>query len=433
MNDLFGDFFDFNGDGDTDFFEEVVGMNIIKDIEREDDSDFDDDFDDFDDDMYDDDDFDDNDTFSGTYSTPSTPSTPVAKPVTKPIATPTHVSNTPPPQNTTDSYGYDDERYTDVNDDKSESKQASQDYVPEVWSRSYYISRRQTETQGLFKSIVLLLLMMLAPFILGLFAYACYDGENGFGTFLCVIFTLGAIISGLWVLYHLAKSVYEYVSNVRRLAYNFTLRGKDSDVKHFKKMRIVKRIVAIFITVGIIAAIAVPLTMNYVNKESAYRNAENLVWNEYYSNAIHKLEALEDENYKDTQALIAYCQSNIKYARGDYKNAYFDLYGVQFKYQNAQNSEKIRRYREKLNDGYNSYIENSIYSYTAAPTKARTTKYEPTTKRSYNYKSYTKSRTTYADPYDAKDYVDAEDFYYDHYDDFFDYEEAEDYYNEYGE
>ena len=34
------------------------------------------------------------------------------------------------------------------------------------------------------------------------------------------------------------------------------------------------------------------------------------------------------------------------------------------------------------------------------------------------------------DPLNAKDYVDADDFYYDHYDDFFDYEDAEDYWED---
>lgn len=36
------------------------------------------------------------------------------------------------------------------------------------------------------------------------------------------------------------------------------------------------------------------------------------------------------------------------------------------------------------------------------------------------------------DPYNAKDYYDAEDFYDDNYDDFYDYEEAEEYYDEHG-
>ena len=37
------------------------------------------------------------------------------------------------------------------------------------------------------------------------------------------------------------------------------------------------------------------------------------------------------------------------------------------------------------------------------------------------------------DPYDASDYSDPEDFYYDYYDDFWDYEEAEDYWYEYAD
>lgn len=50
---------------------------------------------------------------------------------------------------------------------------------------------------------------------------------------------------------------------------------------------------------------------------------------------------------------------------------------------------------------------------------------------SYNSSSK-KSGTKKSDPYNAKDYYDAEDFYDDYYDDFYDYEEAEEYYNENG-
>lgn len=49
---------------------------------------------------------------------------------------------------------------------------------------------------------------------------------------------------------------------------------------------------------------------------------------------------------------------------------------------------------------------------------------------SYSFTPYTPSEKEDDDPYNAKDYSNEEDFYYDHYDDFFDYEEAEDYYNE---
>lgn len=47
------------------------------------------------------------------------------------------------------------------------------------------------------------------------------------------------------------------------------------------------------------------------------------------------------------------------------------------------------------------------------------------------YKSYSKDDDH--DPYNAKDYSNEEDFYYDHYDDFFDYYDAEDYYNEHND
>ena len=70
---------------------------------------------------------------------------------------------------------------------------------------------------------------------------------------------------------------------------------------------------------------------------------------------------------------------------------------------------------------------------TAKPrtTYAYTTTTAPRT--SASQQPYTYRRTTSApkdDPFDAKDYVHADDFYYDHYDDFFDFEEAEEYWNE---
>lgn len=50
---------------------------------------------------------------------------------------------------------------------------------------------------------------------------------------------------------------------------------------------------------------------------------------------------------------------------------------------------------------------------------------------------YTRPRSTLRadddDPYNVNDYASEEDFYDDHYDDFFDYYDAEDYYNEHHE
>ncbi len=53
---------------------------------------------------------------------------------------------------------------------------------------------------------------------------------------------------------------------------------------------------------------------------------------------------------------------------------------------------------------------------------------------SYSFTPYrSPSKKDDDDPYNAKDYSNEEDFYYDHYDDFFDYYDAEDYYNEHND
>ena len=94
--------------------------------------------------------------------------------------------------------------------------------------------------------------------------------------------------------------------------------------------------------------------------------------------------------------------------------------------------------------GIGSCCENSSRSSRTSYTTARfqtTYKFVPKTttaaaarRTTSSARPYTYQRTTKAakddDPLHAKDYVDADDFYYDHYDDFFDYEDAEDYWYE---
>ena len=87
-------------------------------------------------------------------------------------------------------------------------------------------------------------------------------------------------------------------------------------------------------------------------------------------------------------------------------------------------------YSRSNNSYYNTSRYRTTYSYTAAAAPRTTS-----APSSYTYRSSTKSKknTTKApenDPYGAKDYADPDDFYYDHYDDFFDYEDAEDYWYE---
>lgn len=79
------------------------------------------------------------------------------------------------------------------------------------------------------------------------------------------------------------------------------------------------------------------------------------------------------------------------------------------------------------------------HSYTTYPTTYRvstnstaTPKPTQTPKPTTAPKNTTRNTTTTDnDPYDAKSYAHADDFYYDYYDDFFDYEDAEEYYDSY--
>ncbi len=76
-----------------------------------------------------------------------------------------------------------------------------------------------------------------------------------------------------------------------------------------------------------------------------------------------------------------------------------------------------------------SYVRRNVYTTkksTTAPNTVRSS--TRTTTRRYKVKTQTQD-----DPYNAKDYAHADDFYEDHYDDFFDYEDAEDYFNQYGD
>lgn len=76
-----------------------------------------------------------------------------------------------------------------------------------------------------------------------------------------------------------------------------------------------------------------------------------------------------------------------------------------------------------------SKTQSSLYSYKS---KTKSSTVQPTTRKS-TYKSYSSKSSKSKDKFSAKDYVDADDFYYDHYDDFYDYEDAEDYYNEHAD
>lgn len=134
-------------------------------------------------------------------------------------------------------------------------------------------------------------------------------------------------------------------------------------------------------------------------------NLESLSYSQMYS--------LDDSMYADDAYVSTYTSNGntykiYSYTKSIYKNGneIHDDYWNSESYKDATKNDK-----DKLN--YSSSNNNSS-SYSFTP-----------------YKSPSKDDDD--DPYNAKDYSNEEDFYYDHYDDFFDYYDAEDYYNEHND
>ncbi|MGN1421164.1 MAG: hypothetical protein ACI4XC_06595 [Eubacterium sp.] len=99
---------------------------------------------------------------------------------------------------------------------------------------------------------------------------------------------------------------------------------------------------------------------------------------------------------------------------------YFDGTNLKEKFDN----DRENVFERKSDDFSTSYTTTAYYNGATAYSRYTTTKHYTT--KPQTTKHYTKKD----DPYNAKDYGNEDDFYEDHYDDFFDYYDAEDYYRE---
>lgn len=95
------------------------------------------------------------------------------------------------------------------------------------------------------------------------------------------------------------------------------------------------------------------------------------------------------------------------------------------------NSKSESSYSYTPRRSYSSYSSRSYSSSNTYSSKSNSSSYSSRSYSNYSRKSTSLKKSD--DPYHAKDYYDAEDFYEDNYDDFWDYEDAEDYYNEHSD
>lgn len=133
-------------------------------------------------------------------------------------------------------------------------------------------------------------------------------------------------------------------------------------------------------------------------------NLESLSYSQMYSlaDSMHA-----DDAYVSTYTSNGNSYEIFSYTKSIYKN------GSEI-HSNYWNSDSYRDATKNDKDKSDYISSNDSGSYSFTP-----------------YKSPSKDDNE--DPYNAKDYSNEEDFYYDHYDDFFDYYDAEDYYNEHND
>ena len=200
-------------------------------------------------------------------------------------------------------------------------------------------------------------------------------------------------------------------------------------------------LIIIAVVLGLFAIIAISTIAEAHYIESKYNKAIALIDEAAYKEAKEQLEIIENEYYKDANDLIELCEAHISYNNGCC-GVYMDIDDLDFEYQTKERKEAINEFIKKSKAEYDEFFQQLLEDNRK---QVEELKKDPNSSF-YSNKNQSNSSSTYTftpyrspskddddDPYNAKDYSNEEDFYYDHYDDFFDYYDAEDYYNEHND
>lgn len=200
-------------------------------------------------------------------------------------------------------------------------------------------------------------------------------------------------------------------------------------------------VVFILIVLALFVIIAFSIISKAYYIESKYNKAIALIDEAAYEEAKEQLEIIENEYYKDANDLIELCEAHISYNNGCC-GVYMDIDDLDFEYQTKERKEAINEFIKKSKAEYDEFFQQLLEDNRK---QVEELKKDPNSSF-YSDKNQFNSNSTYTftpyrspskddddDPYNAKDYSNEEDFYYDHYDDFFDYYDAEDYYNEHND
>ena len=200
-------------------------------------------------------------------------------------------------------------------------------------------------------------------------------------------------------------------------------------------------IVFIVIVFAFFAIIAISKISHSYYVESKYNKAIALIDEAFYNEAKEQLKIIENEYYKDANDLIKLCEAHISYNNGCC-GVYMTIDDLGFEYQTKERKEAINEFIKKSKTEYDEFFQQLLEDNWKQVDELKkdpdssfySDKNQSNNSSSYSFSPYrSSSKDDDDDTYNAKYYSNEEDFYYDHYDDFFDYYDAEDYYNEHND
>lgn len=359
--------------------------------------------------------------------------------------------------------------------------------------QEYRIQRRTFITSSLLAVAIALFLSALPGLIMWA-AVSAYDPRNSASGFVTFIFVAaGLVVIGI-IFVAAGSIVSQSAKQFREAKALFLRTAPEEDrVKYFSNRKKAALGVCSCIGITLVAVIVVNISGS-IQISSTYEDGVNLIATGDYRQAREKLLQIEEADYKDTDDLLALCEAHIDYDAGNLSGAYFAINSVDISTQSTESIGDITAFKNRVNAEYDVYCEEqeriraeayeskirndvpyvgmsesrigdtslgkpsgdvrhnyecingeqylaNLYDFTENGHTVFTARcVRGTVTEVWDNRDQGTSRPTYRpstsdsdsddDPYNVNDYHHAEDFYYDHYDDFFDYYDAEDYFNE---
>ena len=201
------------------------------------------------------------------------------------------------------SYGSYDYYGSQTNDPKTKTDNipAAIPYIPDVSSFEKYKANRKIYTRGLVQNIVFGIFLELIPIMIIVAAFVQLADKGGVGA-ICILLVGGVQVYFIRLFFKMAKEAavenYDMLNDIKDA---FLESAEDVDKKLYEEyniQRTKKKHILVGVTVGILAALLtlyiVVKAVNYNKIDSIYKEAETLIEQEKYEEAIPILKSIED-------------------------------------------------------------------------------------------------------------------------------------------